>query len=73
MTIGLMHIVCWITKTTNTHTEYVILSIAVPQLQWLGERASVYVTPTLPVLFNSKCTLKCNFVYPIRGAESSQG
>jgi hypothetical protein len=29
MTIWFMHIVCWITKATNTHSEYVIL-IAFP-------------------------------------------
>ena len=31
---------CWITKDTNTHSEYVIL-IAFPRHQWLHERASM--------------------------------
>jgi hypothetical protein len=31
---------CWITKATDTHSEYVIL-IAFPRQQWLRERASV--------------------------------
>jgi len=31
---------CWITKATDTHSEYVIL-FAFPQQQWLYERASV--------------------------------
>jgi hypothetical protein len=35
-----MRIACWIPKATNTHSEYVIL-IALPQQQWLHERASV--------------------------------
>jgi hypothetical protein len=36
-----MRFACWITKATNTHSEYVIL-IALPREQWLRERA--YVT-----------------------------
>jgi hypothetical protein len=35
-----MRIACWITKATDTHSEYVIL-IAFPRQQWLNERASV--------------------------------
>jgi hypothetical protein len=35
-----MRIACWITKATDTYTEYVIL-IAFPRQQWLRERASV--------------------------------
>jgi hypothetical protein len=35
-----MRSACWITKATNTHSEYVIL-IAVPQQQWLCECAWV--------------------------------
>jgi hypothetical protein len=35
-----MRFACWITKATNTHSEYVIL-IAFPRQQWLRERASV--------------------------------
>jgi hypothetical protein len=31
---------CWITKATNTDSEYVIL-IAFPRQQWLRERASI--------------------------------
>ena len=39
-TIWHTRIACWITKATNTHSEYVIL-IAFPLQQWLHERASV--------------------------------
>ena len=33
-----MRIACWTAKTTDTHSEYVIL-IAFPHKQWLRERA----------------------------------
>jgi len=39
MTIRHMHIACWISKATNTHSEYVIVIALLPQ-QWLHERAS---------------------------------
>jgi len=35
-----MHISCWATKATDTHSEYVIL-IPFPWQQWLHKRASV--------------------------------
>jgi hypothetical protein len=35
-----IRIACWITKATDTHSEYVIL-IAFPRQHWLGERASM--------------------------------
>ena len=31
---------CWLPKTTNTHSEYVII-ISFPLQQWLQERASL--------------------------------
>jgi hypothetical protein len=34
-----MRFACWITKATETHSEYVILT-AFPRQQWLRERAS---------------------------------
>ena len=40
MTIRRMRIACWITKATDTHTEYVIF-IAFPVEQWLRVRVSV--------------------------------
>jgi hypothetical protein len=40
MTMWRMRIACWITKATNTHSEYVIV-IAFPLQQWLHERASM--------------------------------
>jgi hypothetical protein len=33
-----MRIACWLPKTTNTHSEYVI-RIPFARLQWLGKRA----------------------------------
>jgi len=35
-----MRIACYVTKATDTHSEYVIL-IALPRQQWLSERDSV--------------------------------
>jgi len=40
MTTWGMRIACWIPKTTEKHSEYVVL-IACPLQQWLHERASV--------------------------------
>jgi len=34
-----MQFACWLTKTTDTHIEYVIL-LALARQQWLCERAS---------------------------------
>jgi endonuclease III len=35
-----MRIACWITKATDTHSEYVILN-AFPRQQWFRERVSM--------------------------------
>jgi hypothetical protein len=35
-----MRIACWITKTTDTHSEYITF-VAFPRQQWLRERASI--------------------------------
>jgi len=40
MTIWRMRFACWVTKTTDTHSEYVIL-ISFPLQQWLYEHASI--------------------------------
>ena len=40
MAIWRMRVTCWIRKTTDTHSEYVLL-IALPLQQWLHERASI--------------------------------
>jgi len=44
----------WLTKATNTHSEYVIL-IAFPLQQWLRERASMlgYTYTACPVYLSS--------------------
>jgi hypothetical protein len=48
-TIWCMRIACWIPKTTNTHSEYVMF-IAFAMQRWLHERASVLHYSTLPTL-----------------------
>jgi len=40
VTIWCMRIACWITKATNTHSEYIILIVFLLQ-QWLPERSSM--------------------------------
>jgi hypothetical protein len=40
MTIWSMRIACWITKATNTHSEYVII-ILFQRQQWLRERTLI--------------------------------
>ena len=42
MTVWRMRIRCWIPKSTNTHSEYVIL-IAFPRQQWMHDSAPVSV------------------------------
>jgi hypothetical protein len=39
VTVWRMHIACWITKATETHSEYVIF-IAFPFQQWMYGHAS---------------------------------
>jgi len=40
MTLWRMRIACWITKVTNTHSQYVML-IVLPLQQWLQEGAFI--------------------------------
>jgi len=40
MTMWRMRFACWVTKATDTHSEYVILT-AFPRQQWSRERASM--------------------------------
>jgi hypothetical protein len=40
MRIWRMRIACWITKATNTHSQYLIPTV-IPLQQWLQERASL--------------------------------
>jgi hypothetical protein len=52
MAIWLLRIACWITNTTNTQSQVVLLLIVFPLLQWMDEWAQYYVISTLPVLFS---------------------
>ena len=60
-TIRRMRIACWITKATDTHSEYVIL-IAFPLQQWLRERALML-----------RCTYICLSCYSLPHAMTSRG
>jgi len=47
-----MDFACWVTKATETHSEYVII-IAFTMQEWLGERASLLCfLHTLPLLLS---------------------
>jgi hypothetical protein len=48
---------CWIPKSINTHSEYVILT-EFPPHQWLHERASMLPYTTLPLLFRNEKRIK---------------
>jgi hypothetical protein len=50
MTIRCMLFACWITKATDTHSEYIIV-IAFPVQQWLRERVSVLRCTYIGCLF----------------------
>ena len=51
MTIWRMRTVRWITKATDTHSEYLLLF---PLQQWLHKRSSILLIRTLPLLFKSR-------------------
>jgi hypothetical protein len=55
MTIWRMHIVCWIPKVTNTHTEVFVL-ISFHCNNGCTNARECYVIRTLAVLFNSDCS-----------------
>jgi hypothetical protein len=59
-----MRFACWITKATNTHTEYVIL-IAFPRQQWLRERALILLFYVHCVSCYSKPGLCCFHYYSL--------
>ena len=62
VTIWRMRIACWIPKTTNTHSEYVIL-IAFPLQQWLHERTSIlsftYIACVVVVVVGLRLVAAC--------------
>jgi hypothetical protein len=51
-----MRFACWVTKATDTHSVYVILT-AFPRQKWLCERVSMLRFTYMPVLF--LCSLLC--------------
>ena len=59
MAIWRMRIACWITKATNTPSEYVIF-IVFPLQQWLHERTSMlrYMHITCIVITEKACLLR---------------
>ena len=80
MTIWRMRFTCWILKTTNTLTEYVILT-AFTRQQWLYERTSVLrymymASHDIPLISLGICwhnTFKRLLSLPPRPVFSNQG
>jgi len=48
-----MRVACWISKATNTHSDYVILNVF-PLQQWLHERASLLRYTYIACLVSTK-------------------
>ena len=61
-----MYIACWITKVTDTHSEYVII-IAFPRQQWYANAPPCYVIRALPVLINYAVELKQDLLFDSQG------
>jgi hypothetical protein len=75
-----MRFACWITETTDTHSEYVTL-IAFPRQKWLHKQASMlcYVYTACLVIYlrpidlgshsrNATMAYNKSWVYPVNGA-----
>ena len=56
MTKWRVRIACWITKATNTPSEYVLL-LVLPLQQWMHERASVLRYPYIASVVNLNTTV----------------
>ena len=65
MTIWHMRIACWIPKATNTHSEYVNVSLSHYNNGCKNARQS-YVTGTLPVLLNAKPDDRCGKAWTLK-------
>ena len=61
-----MRIECWIPKTTNIHSEYVLF-ITLPRQQWLGERATMLIDGLLVVLLRLEVQYICGRCWTLRG------
>jgi hypothetical protein len=57
-----MRFACWITKATDTYSEYVTL-VAFPRQQWLRQRATrlrhTYTAPLVDALITHSCKRNC--------------
>jgi len=57
-----MHIACWITKTTNTHSEYVIF-IALPLQRWSRERSWIIIIIIIIIINCNWVVIWCNWLF----------
>ena len=67
-----MSIACWVSKATNTHSEYVTL-IVFPLQQWLHERVSVLRYTYIACLVTTRCNLTQEDLLAYVGVERSCG
>jgi len=54
ITIWCMRVACWVTKVTDTHSDYIILFVF-PLLKWLNGSASVLRYTYIDCLFSLFC------------------
>ena len=64
MTIQRVRIPCWITKDTDTHTEYVTV-FGFPRQQWLRERAPVFHYTYIAYLVSVNVIVISYYLFPI--------
>ena len=64
MTIQRVRVACWITKATDTHSEYLIV-IASPLQQWLRERAPVFRYTYIACLVGVNVSYNYFLLFPI--------
>ena len=62
-----MRCVCWLTKATDTHSEYVIL-VAFPRQQWLRYMYSAFLVTVISFIIDS--LLDCLIVWDFLGFRS---
>jgi hypothetical protein len=65
MTIWCLRIACWLPKSTNTNSEYVIL-VAFPRQQWMHERVCVFrYTYTARLVTNVQDCLQPHYTHKL--------
>jgi hypothetical protein len=66
MTIWRMRFACWVTKATDTHSDYLVI-LVFPRQQWLRER-----TPVQATLVIRDLTLRVFAITRFRGKKAAR-